>query len=79
MHTARSLTVSPSMHCSVGGAWSRGCLLPGAGGGESAFYWGVSGPRGCTEADPPVDRMTDTCKKHNLRKLRLRAVKITLN
>ena len=23
---------------------------------------------------PPVDRMTDMCKKHNLRKLRLRAV-----
>ena len=31
-----------------------------------------------TQVPPPVDRMTDTCKKHNLRKLRLRAVIITI-
>ena len=44
---------------------------------------GVPARRGCTcpggylprySPPPPVGRMTDTCKKHNLRKLGLRAV-----
>ena len=53
MHTARLLTVSPSMHCAGGdGGW---CLLPGV--GVSAPGGGVLGGRGgipaCTEADPP--------------------------
>ena len=30
--------------------------------------------KACWDSTPPVDRMTDTSKKHNLRKLRLRAV-----
>ena len=57
MHTARLLTVSPSVHCAgggrvsapEGGAWSRGGLLPG---GVSASIWGGGIPA-CTEADPP--------------------------
>ena len=37
----------------------------------------VGGIPACTEADPPVDRMTDRqVLKHNLRKLRLWAVKM---
>ena len=60
MHTARLLTVSPSMHCARGGGcllWgvcSWGCLLPGGGGGG-----GISA---CTDADtpPPVNRILDT-------------------
>ena len=46
MHTARLLTVSPSMHCSEGcllrrgGVCSGGCLLGGY------LVWGVSGPVG---------------------------------
>ena len=50
MRTARLLAVSPSMHCA---------------GGVSAPVGGVSAPGGgsaipaCTEADPPVNRMTD--------------------
>ena len=47
----------------------RGCLLPGG-----AWSWGVPGPGGlggggipaCTEADPPVNRMTDRCKNITL-------------
>ena len=60
MRTARSLTVSPSMLCSGGvpgpggGAWSRG--VSGQGGGIQA----------CTEADPPVNRITHTCKNITL-------------
>ena len=44
MRTARSLTVSPSMHCSQGG-----CLVP-----EGGCSWGNIPP--CTEADPPGPR-----------------------
>ena len=53
MHTARSLTVSPSMHC------SGGVPAPGGGGG---------GMIACTEADPlpPVNRMKDRCKNITL-------------
>ena len=64
MHTARSLTVSPSMLCSGGvpgpggDAWSRG--VSGQGGGIQA----------CTEADPPVNRITHTCKNITLPQLR---------
>ena len=42
MHTARLLTVSPSMHCAGGGCLLRG--MPGLGGG---------GIPACTEADTP--------------------------
>ena len=61
MHTARLLTVSPSMHC------AGGCLVPGG-----AWSGGVSartGPRGhgipaFTEADTPLwtEWRTDRCK-----------------
>ena len=56
MHTARALTVSPSMLC-VGGmsAPGGGCLV-----------WGVSAPReggipACTEADPPGGAWSRGC------------------
>ena len=83
MHTARLLTVSPSMHCSggrgcllgggawswgdllVGGVCSRGCLLRGGG----CLVLGVWYPT-CTEADPSVNRATDTCKNITLPQLR---------
>ena len=51
------------------GALSRGCLLPGGVVSQHALRQTPHTP-----APPHVDRMTDTCKKHNLRKLRLRAV-----
>ena len=35
-----------------GGLLRGGCLIPGVGGGIPS----------CTEADPPVNRMTDRCK-----------------
>ena len=51
MHTARSLTLFPSMHCAGGGAWSWG--VPGgvcSGGvwsrGVPGHWGGVPGPRG---------------------------------
>ena len=89
MHTARLLTVSPSMHCTGGvcvarGVPCRGVSLPGgllAGGclargspcpGGSAC-WGVcllGGIPACTEADPPVNRITHTCKNITLPQLR---------
>ena len=61
MHSSRMRTVCNSSRLLEGvsapgrGAWSGGvcsggCLVPG--GGITA----------CTEADPPVNRMTDTCK-----------------
>ena len=56
MHTACSLTVSPSMLCSRGGG---AYLVPGAGGGIPA----------CTEVDPPVDRITDACENITLPQL----------
>ena len=49
--------------CSWGGVWSEvGCLL--LGGGIPA----------CTEADPPVNRMTDKCKNITLATTSLRPV-----
>ena len=45
MRTARSLTVSPSMLCSVGGAWSGVCV-PGPGRGVPGPGRGVPGPGG---------------------------------
>ena len=62
MHTARLLTVSPSMHCTGGGACSRDvCSIP-------AY----------TEADPPLmNRITDSCKNITFPQLRLWPVIIT--
>ena len=88
MHTACSLTISPSMLCSGGaclvqggsgsggvpglggclpgpggGAWSgeclvpAGCLVPGG----ACLVPGGGGIPAYTEADPPVDRIFDTC------------------
>ena len=42
MRTAHALTVSPSMLCAGGGAWSGGCLLWGGG----LLPEGVPGPGG---------------------------------
>ena len=61
MHTARLLTVSPSMHC-MGGASSGG--VPAQGGvpaREVYLPMGGStcpGCRTCPGAPPPVDRQT---------------------
>ena len=74
MHTARLLTVSPSMHCAggevpdPGGAWSggvcsEGCLVQGGSAPGGGGWWYPSMP----EADtPPVNRMTDRCKNITL-------------
>ena len=71
MRTTRSLTVSPSMLCSRGGgawswggAWSQG--VPGTGG---CLVLGGGGIPACTEADPPVNRITDACKNITLPQL----------
>ena len=74
MHTARLLTVSPSMHCAwgvpaPGGACSGGVPAPGEGvsavGGVCSWGRGSAPGEGgisaCTEADPPpVNRILDT-------------------
>ena len=86
MRTARLLPVSPSMHCR--GSAPGGCLLLGgvcSCGGVCS--WGVSAPRGVSASGPrgcvtqhamgqtPPPLWTDRhLWKHNLRKLRLRAV-----
>ena len=61
MHTARSLTVSPSMHCAggsaprvvpgLGGPAPGGCLVRGMSGWGGA--WSGGGIAACIEADPP--------------------------
>ena len=74
MRTARSLTISPSMLCfggvsaprgGRGGCLGGGYLLPGG-----VCYGGVlvlgGGIPACTEADPPVNRMTNRCKNITL-------------
>ena len=74
MHTTRLLPVSPNMHCfwGVGGClplvlgggvclWSWGGCLPLVPGGLPLVQGGVCIPA-CTEAEPPLDRMTDRCK-----------------
>ena len=68
MHTARLLTVSPSIHCSQGGVCSRGGLLPGGCllGGGGLLGGGVSAPRegvsqhALRQTLPPVNRILDT-------------------
>ena len=91
MRTAHLLAVSPSMHCTGGMSNPGGCLLLGVCallggllGGWCLLLGGlflgggllISAIPTCTEADPPVNRMTDRqVLKHNLCKLRLRAVK----
>ena len=71
MHIARLLTVSPSMHC-VRGVFARGrggwCPAQGA---SAPGGWTIPA---CTEADPPVNRITDSCKNITSPQLRLRAV-----
>ena len=64
MHSSRMRTLRNSSHL-LGGAWSRGVYLvtgvPGPG-GICLVPGGCSGGRGMvvfTEADPPVNRMTN--------------------
>ena len=67
MHTARLLTVSPSLHCTGGGlvrgdVCSRGVPGPGGVCFGGCLLWGVPGPQegcgipACTEADPPCEQ-----------------------
>ena len=76
MHTARLLTVSPSMHCAGGSARGGSCMVPGG-----LLHGGVPGLGGggilaCTEAHSPCGQ---NCWHTLLKilpcpKLRLRAV-----
>ena len=87
MHTARLLTVFPSMHC-TGGVCSRGCLVWGvsaggvcvcSGGRELPGWGGGGGILACTEADhPPCEQNSwhTLLKILPCPKLRLRAVNI---
>ena len=69
MRTGRSLTVCccSSRRGAGGSPWSRGvCLVRGGG---SPWSWGggvLLGSGGGSLEIPPVNRITDTCKKHNL-------------
>ena len=49
-----------------GGSAPGGCLLRGVSGlggsGPGGGVWSRRGIPACTEADPPVNRMTDRCK-----------------
>ena len=61
-----------------GGVCSGGCAPGGVcscGGGVCS---GGSGIPACTEADPPVNRMTDRCKNITLATTSLRPVKIQI-
>ena len=60
--------------CSWGVCLVWGGLVQGEGGG---LLWGGGIPA-CTEADPPVNRMTDRCKNITLATTLLRPVNITL-
>ena len=53
-----------------GGASFRGCLLRGGG----ASFPGGGGTPACTEADPPVNRITHTSKNITLATTSLRPV-----
>ena len=78
MHTAHLLTISPSMHCAGVVCLAKGLSALPSGvcfAGVSALpedclvgglpCWGDGIPT-CTEADPPVNRMTDRCKNITL-------------
>ena len=82
MRTVRSLTASSGRGACVAergmrgkeghawGVWWGVCMH-----GRGCTWWGLCMVRGgCM---PPVNRMTDACKKITCRKLRLRAVKIS--
>ena len=70
MRTARMLTISPSMLCARRCAWSWGCFGLEGGclvwGGCLAWGGGGGGIPACTEAEPPVNRMTNRCKNITL-------------
>ena len=76
MRTGRSLTVCRSLLpgggvSAAGGVCSGGCLLPGV-----ASLLPGGGIPACTEADPPVNRMTNRCKNITLATTSLRPVNI---
>ena len=63
LHSSSLLTVSPSMHCAGGCAWSQG--VPAPGGGGSTWSWGVYAIRGVVSQHalrqiPPVNCILDT-------------------
>ena len=71
----------PGPRGSGGSAWSQGggCLVLGVAAwsqGGSAWSWGWvgGGIPACTEADPPLNRMTDRCKNITLGTTSLRPV-----
>ena len=77
MHTAHALTVSPNMlctwgggACSQGGAWLGGACSGGVTGLGGAWSWGMGGIPACTEADPPVNRITHACENVTLPQFR---------
>ena len=63
---------------SGGVAWSQGGL-PGRGGSPWSRGGGSPWSRGGFSEDPPVDRITDTCKNITLATTSLRPVKMPLN
>ena len=78
----RGMHASWMVHVSWGVHASRGCMLPGVCvlPGRCMLPRGVCFPGGgipaCTEADPPVDRITDTSKNITLATTSLRLVKM---
>ena len=87
MRTGRSLTICRSLLgggvslVPGGSSWSRGSpwsqVGPPGPGGVSLVWGGLPGLGGipaCTEADPPVNRMTDTSKNITLAATSLRPV-----
>ena len=82
MHTARLLTVSPSMHCTGGSALARGICLDWGGvcqhwgslpcwgfcncQGASALPEGVVSQHTLRQCPPSSNRMTDRCKNITL-------------
>ena len=67
MHTARSLTVSPSILCSGSGGLSRGEGVPG---GVPAWSRGGVVSQHALRLTPPVNRITDACENITLPQLR---------
>ena len=73
MHSSRMCIVRSSSHVYPSMHWAL-CIPACTGQGGVCPGGGVS-QHALRQKPPPLDRITDRCKKHNLRKLRLRTVK----